>query len=467
MKKYILFIALNLLFSSVFFAQKNGYKIQIKIEKLTAPFLYLGFYNSSAERLQLDSAKATNGAATFEGTEKLPAGMYLVFDKTDTTFFNFLIDKEQYFSIFTKKDSLYNALKAENSADNSLYFEEIKIAENARYQIFALENLIKNLQRNDKLGNQNLEQEIRQIADSSLQRQTQLLATSPPSFAHTIFWASQELKIPDSLNNYGDRLLFFKNHYFDNLDLNDERLHRTPFYMSRIENYINKLGSFHPDSLRNVTAFVLQKIDKKSIGFKLVSTRLLNYFGKSELALYEVGYVKVVEDYLDKGEMPWITGEDSVKISKTARNLKSSLVGNIAPDLKMQQRDSSEISLSEVAARYILLIFWDPDCKVCHKKIPALEAVYEKYQPLGLEAFAVCTRQGNSFVRCWETADADNMRWITVADPLQKSNFMTLYNTSNLPMIYVLNGEKKIIAKKIKAERLDAYLATLFGNTKK
>ncbi len=467
MKKYLIILLALQLVATAFFAQKEGYKIAVEIKNTKAKYLYLGFY-VGLERLQLDSA-LVNAAQTsiFVGNKKLQSGMYLIFDKRDSTSFNFLVDKEQFFTLKTDKDSLYLSLSAENSLDNQLFFESIKMAERARPQMAQMKSLIAELKDRNRTSALSIEQDLIKIADSVILAQEQLVSPYPQTLAYAVVHANNEfVKIPTAISDPSARYFYAKSHYFDHLDLTDSRLIRSPYLMPNIENYFNKYASFHPDSMRIATDFVLQKAIKDSLSFRFVSTKLLNFFAKPEIILYEIGYVKIVEDYLQKGKMSWIAGEDSIKFVRAAEGLKPALIGNIAPDLRMMQRDSSEISLSEVKAPYTLLIFWDPDCKVCQKTVPVLVQIYEKYQPLGLEAYSVCARRGPSFVRCWEAADADNMRWITVVDPEQKSKFMTWYNTANFPMVLVLNADKKIIAKKIKTTKLDAYLQNLFAKLK-
>ena len=46
------------------------------------------------------------------------------------------------------------------------------------------------------------------------------------------------------------------------------------------------------------------------------------------------------------------------------------------------------------------------------------------------------------------------MDWLNLADPSYQNNFRMEYNVRTTPQLYVLNHERKIIAKKIDVEQV-------------
>ena len=55
--------------------------------------------------------------------------------------------------------------------------------------------------------------------------------------------------------------------------------------------------------------------------------------------------------------------------------------------------------------------------------------------------------------------------WINVWDPYNLTNFRFFYNINSTPMMYLLDENKKIIAKKISAETLRNILEIELGKT--
>ena len=48
--------------------------------------------------------------------------------------------------------------------------------------------------------------------------------------------------------------------------------------------------------------------------------------------------------------------------------------------------------------------------------------------------------------------------WLNYADPHLRSNFRVQYNVRTTPVIYILDKDKKIIAKKLDVEQLEGFI---------
>ena len=122
------------------------------------------------------------------------------------------------------------------------------------------------------------------------------------------------------------------------------------------------------------------------------------------------------------------------------------------------------MNLHSVNAKFTLLVFWDPDCKVCQKSLPILNNIYKEYKEKGLEIVGICARKNSSYPLCWEYAKANGYGWIIGVDPYLESNYHMLYNVSNLPVIYLLEKNKIIINKKLKTDKLHDLLKFYLPN---
>ena len=114
------------------------------------------------------------------------------------------------------------------------------------------------------------------------------------------------------------------------------------------------------------------------------------------------------------------------------------------------------IPLYSVDSEYLMLIFWDPDCGHCKKEMPKLKAIYDKYKDKGLQVYTVCTEvEKDKWLKYIEEKEYD---WIDVADFELRSPFRELYDISSTPKVFLLDKNKKIIAKHINHEQLDKIL---------
>jgi hypothetical protein len=51
-----------------------------------------------------------------------------------------------------------------------------------------------------------------------------------------------------------------------------------------------------------------------------------------------------------------------------------------------------------------------------------------------------------------------DLNWVNLADPQVRSNFRYEYNLETTPIIYVLDDQKKIIAKKLDVDQLEDFI---------
>jgi len=116
--------------------------------------------------------------------------------------------------------------------------------------------------------------------------------------------------------------------------------------------------------------------------------------------------------------------------------------------------------LNEIQAKYTILYFWDSDCGTCRKETPKLYSYYEKVKQKDVEVFAVSIELIRSN---WETFIDENKLtdWINCIDDKEESNFRSIYNIKGTPIIYLLDKDKKIIAKRLNAEQTFQYLDRL------
>jgi len=103
-----------------------------------------------------------------------------------------------------------------------------------------------------------------------------------------------------------------------------------------------------------------------------------------------------------------------------------------------------------------MLVFWDPDCGHCKKEMPKIKEVYDKYRDKGLKVYAVCTELEKD--KWINYMDKHQYNWIDVADFELRSPFRELYDISSTPKVFLLDKDKKIIAKKLNHEQLDKVL---------
>ncbi|MDQ3017044.1 MAG: DUF5106 domain-containing protein, partial [Bacteroidota bacterium] len=80
---------------------------------------------------------------------------------------------------------------------------------------------------------------------------------------------------------------------------------------------------------------------------------------------------------------------------------------------------------------------------------------YNEYKDKGVQILAICTQTGRDISGCWSTIKERGMDiWVNAADQVMKSRYKTVYDVKTTPQIFILDKDKKILAKKLPGEEL-------------
>jgi thiol-disulfide isomerase/thioredoxin len=441
-------------------SEKPGHKIEVNINGLRDTTLILGHYYN--QRMYVDDTTRIDqsGKAVFRGDEKLPGGIYVVY-LPNQRYFDLLIDKDQRFQVSVDTANFVSTM-------------EIKGAEQPRkfnhYQRFITQRQAraKQIQRQMKQAGPNTQkgQELQarlQELNQEVQNQWDKVIEENPGTMLALFLkgirdidvpdfeVSEQTKNPDSLRQ-AKRYRYYREHYFDNMDLTDARILRTPFFARKVENYVSNILPQIPDTLIREGTQLIEKSRPSEEVFRFMVQFLFNYANESQIMGMDKMVVRLAEKYYLSGEADWADQEFLSNLEERVQELKPTLIGKKGHDLKMKSSTGQFHRLHEINAPVTILVFWETDCGHCKKVIPKLHNLYQqKLQDQGVEIFAVYTqgnqKEWNQFIEEHELFD-----FINVWDPYRQSEFHKHYDVQSTPTIFVLDKEKTIIGKKIAVE---------------
>lgn len=118
------------------------------------------------------------------------------------------------------------------------------------------------------------------------------------------------------------------------------------------------------------------------------------------------------------------------------------------------------ISLMDQKAKYLILYFWEPDCSHCKEATPKFSEAYDakNMKAKGVEVMAIYLHRNinewekyTKSINDWlEFIEKHHMlKWENVWEPFGYSQFRDKYDISSSPVLYLLDKDKKIIAKRI------------------
>lgn len=476
----LLSISLALSFDS--FSQKSaakpaGHNLKFKINGLKDTVAYLAGYYGPKQYFKDTADVDSQGNLAFKGKDSLPGGIYSVVMPDKGTYFEFIVN-EQNFSMETDTGNFVKAMKVKGSLENELFYKRLHFLEEKQREINPLRAVMEDSLKTEeekKPAREKLSAIDKEIKEYTLQ----IVKDYPNTFLAKVFKAMEEPETPEAPlleNGQKDSLFpfrYYKEHFFDNVDFQDDRLLRSPVFHNKMEKYLSKLTVQHPDSISAAADYMAAKARGNKEMFKYIVHYVTSTYEKSNIMGMDAVFVHMAQNYYMKGEAHWIDSAQLAKITERANKLAPLLIGKKVINVTLQDTSGTKWhSLYDVKAKYTVLYFWDPNCGHCKKVTPRLKELYEKYTDRSFfEVFAVGTefedKDWSDFIK------EHNLHWINVSDNpeinknyakyihltnIESLNFRQTFDIYATPVTLLLNEKKEIIAKKIDVEQIEELL---------
>lgn len=461
-----LFVSIALLLAG-FCVSAQGYRLDFKVKGWKDTTVYLGFYTGEQTYVK-DTAKVNGlGEFKFEGRNKLTQGVhFLVVNKNKI--FDFVVAQDQEFRIETSTDDYIRDLTVTGDEDNRVFFENIAFNMARNKEADPLVKLYRD-EKSTPEQKKGAEESLKKINETVMAYQDQLIAKNPGFLTARLLKATRNVEIPpapkkaDGSIDSTFQLRWYRQHYFDNFDLADDAMLHLPrpLYQEKIKEYAEKLFAPQPDTIVRAITFMVEKAKRNPETYKyLVWNMIFNYQNPEIMGLDQV-FVKLYEKYVASGEMDyWLDAATKKNVKDYAEKLNLGKIGSTATNLTMLDQNLQPKSLYDIKAKYSVLFFFSPNCGHCKEETPKLVEFYNANKAkYNLEVFAVSVdtsmMEMKKFIKEFKTP------WITVNGPrtYSKQHHSTYYQSDTTPFMYVIDGQKKIIAKKLPVEQLGEFLA--------
>jgi len=490
-KKKISILLLALCAASFSFAQEIKLKFKIDGTQDSTVFLYRHW--GDQKYFAADTALSdANGSFTFS-KGNYEGGMYGIIvggmKILDVIVNNENIDMETTFK------NPYDNMKIKKSKENQLFFDYHNVLNEKGAKRNELLKVIKDsTQEESKIDA--AKTELSALGNSVQQFQKDFVKDNKGTLTAKIVNMLREVEIPDTM--YNDKHEF-KNrwaaydwnrlHYFDNIDLKDDRLLNTHFFHSRLDRFYKEMVQQHPDSIIMLADSLISKTKEGTELFKYIVHDVTYRYGN--IMCMDGVFSHMILKYYDTEKAFWMTDKEKLKEKvDAAKNMQNVLCGKTAKNLSLADTSGKWTQLYGINKEYTVLIFWDPDCGHCKKEMPRYAEIYEKYKDQGkLEIYAVgkdevkynkdsviTERKWNNFI------NENKLNFINVAVPheiiennelatplvirglttTESLNYQITYDVYSTPKVFLLDKDKKIIAKRIGAEQLEDHLRTLW-----
>ena len=464
MRKVFLSFILAVITVMSFSQAENGYQISFTIDELRDSTVFLAFHLGDKQYIK-DTIRVDNsGRGIFNGKENLPQGIYLVV-LPGRRYFEILISDDQHFSFTCSYNDPFSTLSFSGTDENSAFVSYQKTWIAMQQRATDLNKRIQNNKQNNdsitvltgllKSYEEKMKSYLKTVVDENLDNMLSVLVKAILPIDMPVITVPGNSSNPDSLKwvlTYNYRI----DHFFDNIDLTDERLIRTPILLSKLNTFFKNMVIQSADSINKEIDRIIEKCSGNYEVFQFVSVFLFNHFRESEIMGHDAVVVKLADDIYLSGKADWVSEEFKDDLRKQVELIRPNLIGRKGENLVMDSYKGTYVSLYDIEKDYTILYFWEPDCGHCNEATSRLKAYYEKARDEGIEIFSVCT--GADKAKWSKYIEDNNLTWINGWDPQRTTRYDYYYNVRSNPMVYILDKNKTIIAKKIAVEDIGSFI---------
>jgi hypothetical protein len=460
---------LSSLASMAVFAQ-NGYEIKVTLKPFKNQYIYLGHYYGKQLPI-IDSALLNDKSeAIFKGDKKLGGGIYLIGYPDKAHHFEIAIDKNQKFSIIADTAKI-QLVSFQNSPEN---------VEFKAYQQFmakngsAIDSLLRLRSKVSAADSIKINSQIEAINDKIKKYRNDIIAKNGEGLLATLLKGMKEPDVPendpaaktDSMFAYK----YFKKHYWDGVNFYDDRLVRTPFFESRIDKYMEQLVYPAADSVIKELDYMLSFASISEEMQKFLLLKFVNRYLNQKYMWEDKVFVHLFEKYFSQKTYPWLTEAGKKTITNRAYSLMANILGTEASDIELPDTAGKTTKLYALQAPYTLVVIWDPTCSHCKEIVPRLDSAYNaKWKSMGLKFFGLARETDGkksdwlNFIRDHHLNEWTHVYYSKEDDQARTGagipSYSQLYDVQSFPTLYLLDKDKRIIAKKLTLEQIDEILA--------
>lgn len=423
----------------------------------------------------------------------MPGGIYFIVNPQKTIYYEVLMDDQQNFTVSGDTADLVNSIQVKGSFENELFIAYQKSAAQKYKQLQQLNTSLSAART--KKDSSAIETKIKAITKANMDYRNAIIKKYPNTLMAALFNTLKEPVSPPALQNpktHNDSLqayYYYKKHYWDDVNFTDARLLNTPFFETKLNRYMQQVIAQDPDTVKNEVDWIVLYSRASKDMFKYLITKFTNDYFYPKIMGQDAVFLLLFQKYYLTGEVDWFTGEQMKEINNRGYSLMANQLGDIAADLKLLDTADKEKNLYAVDAPFIVVCFWDPDCSHCREEVPKIDSMYTaKWKNQGVAIYAVLMdslRAENP--ASWDKIGAVKKKWMDFIHQHNLGDWINVYQTPQMkatdyaakipsprqlydvyqtPTLYLLDKDKKIIAKKLDLYQINELIDYRLRNKK-
>ena len=257
-------------------------------------------------------------------------------------------------------------------------------------------------------------------------------------------------------------------HFWDGIENFDGPTDQNPILASQIDFYFDKLVAPLPDSITLEIDRLVERTESNTDLRDFILWHLLEKYRHPEYMSQDQVFVWLYDNYFSQLEIKDLKAANRAMIQEKAERLRRLALFNIAPEL------NGIVDLPSNESEYTVLFFYDHDCEVCQQEMRDLDSVCAEHPEitvvvidLNLDSSGDTTdssddttdSSGGFAIRPQGNGDLQSpIQHRRITNPSELIAISDTYDIETTPLIYVLDRDKRIIAKKIRARQIPLVL---------
>lgn len=448
---------LLLLFICLRISLSAQYSIQVKVDSMPTGKAYL-FEYMGINRQMVDSARATSdGSFSFILPANAHPGMYRIVVGPEQ-FWDILFNREQI-RMRTHFSSVIDSLKVLESNENQLLTSYMHFFIDIQKKGDLLLRLSKLYPANDPFQQQ-LTRELQKVRAADPGKITrEIIGKHPETYAARFLALELPPEIPADVPAK-EEFNYVIEHFWDRVNFKDTTHMYSPGLINKVRNYFSLFQRFYPPT--ELEPALMKGLDRlmsaaavNDVLFEFLLEDIAQWAERTE---YDDFFTYLTENYLAQASC---TDEKKQgEFRELVEAYRKTAPGMKVPEIVIPRDSGGALMLSQVPARYVLIVFWASWCPHCNEMLPKLASIYQQYNRADLEIIAISLDQNR---KDWEDAIRRyNYSWINHSELKGWDCSIAYdYGIRGTPTMILIDRNRTVISKPRNPDLLQQKLAEL------
>jgi thiol-disulfide isomerase/thioredoxin len=465
---------------------KDGYEISVKVNGLPSntTFLLTFAMGEQGNFYAQDTAISDkNGVAIFKKPSSLERGIYMVYVPSIGNYFEIIVSDNNYFSITTDTaGGFYKNMKITGSPENVQFVSYNQFLEEKRLDNISIQAQIEKLSAQNP-SDKKIEtlKEKRKANDLAvMDLRNNMMQEPSTNLLANVLRMMKDVEMPEAPTNLNEedkrtwQYNYYKSHYWDNVNFAETGLIRAPggILHTILDRFFDKVIPQDPDTLVKYVDIVISNAvnAKNKVLGKYLVQHLTRKYETSKVMCHDGVFSFLARKYYCRNRQgiayaDWLDSATLDKICEKGIKLSYTACKGPSLDLRTQDENGRFKHLHEEKGAFTVLFFWDPTCGHCKKVVPKINKLKNEFKDT-IAVYAISTEGQYEEWKKYLSQHPEIQSWTNVCKTDTNDNWRAnrfYYDIQANPVIFLLDKNKKIIAKKMDENKLEEFIVYQLG----